>query len=68
MTATLVGLDGQVDHATGFVVALRDALDPIAVGGKAATLATLIEAGIIVPPGIVLTTAAFDAHLEASGA
>jgi pyruvate,water dikinase len=45
------------------VVDLRDdaALDPVAVGGKAAALARAARAGLDVLPGVVLTTAFTDA-------
>ncbi|MCS7462783.1 PEP-utilizing enzyme [Paenibacillus doosanensis] len=36
-------------------------------GGKGASLGTLIRAGLPVPPGFVVTTRAYRAHLEASG-
>jgi phosphohistidine swiveling domain-containing protein len=37
------------------------------VGGKAASLGTLCEAGFRVPPGLALSTRAFREHLEAAG-
>ena len=37
------------------------------VGGKAASLARLTRAGLPVPPGFCLTTAACDEHLRANG-
>ncbi|ALB44970.1 PEP/pyruvate-binding domain-containing protein [Clostridium beijerinckii] len=36
-------------------------------GGKGANLGILINAGLPVPPGFVVTTSAYDAHLERSG-
>ncbi|MFL0198029.1 PEP/pyruvate-binding domain-containing protein [Clostridium sp. WILCCON 0269] len=36
-------------------------------GGKGANLGVLINAGLPVPPGFVVTTSAYRAHLEASG-
>jgi cytochrome P450 len=51
------------------VVGFADA-DPAAVpqlGGKGASLAGLIAAGLPVPPGFVITTAAFDAVRDADG-
>lgn len=36
-------------------------------GGKGANLGILINAGLPVPPGFVVTTSAYDVHLEASG-
>jgi cytochrome P450 len=41
--------------------------DVATVGGKAASLGTLLEAGLPVPPGFAVTTAAFAAHLAADG-
>src|SRR5262245_10451959 len=67
MTATLTGLDGRVGRDTRFVVSLHGARDPVAVGGKAATLAKLLDIGVTVPSGVVLTTVAFDAHLDGCG-
>ncbi len=40
--------------------------DRLAVGGKGANLGELTRAGIPVPPGFVVTTAAFEAFLEAN--
>jgi cytochrome P450 len=37
------------------------------VGGKAASLGSLIDAGLPVPPGFAVTTAAFEDHLRADG-
>jgi len=48
-----------------FVVALPDALDAGAVGGKGAALGELARAGIVVPPGFVVTASAFTAMLAA---
>lgn len=42
--------------------------DIAVVGGKAANLGELVRAGFPVPPGYVLTTAAYRAHLWAGGA
>ncbi len=36
-------------------------------GGKGANLGILINAGLPVPPGFVVTTSAYDAHLERYG-
>lgn len=41
------------------------AADVAAVGGKAASLGELVSAGLPVPPGYVVTTAAFEAALRA---
>lgn len=34
-------------------------------GGKGFNLSRLVVAGLSVPPGYILTTAAYDAHVEA---
>ena len=44
-----------------------DAVDVERVGGKAATLARLLQAGLPVPDGICLTADAYRLQLEASG-
>ena len=41
--------------------------DPAVAGGKGANLATLSAAGLPVPPGFVVTTAAFDAARDVDG-
>jgi pyruvate,water dikinase len=51
-----------------FVVTLRDAADPGAVGGKAASLGELARAGVAVPPGFAVTTEAFAAAMTATDA
>jgi phosphohistidine swiveling domain-containing protein len=38
--------------------------EPSRVGEKAATLGRMLRAGVRVPPGFVLTTRAFDSHLD----
>ena len=48
-------------------LAAVDATDLPWVGGKAANLGELINAGFPVPPGFVVTTAAYDAVLAANG-
>ncbi|MFL5681036.1 MAG: PEP/pyruvate-binding domain-containing protein [Chloroflexota bacterium] len=45
------------------VIALGASTDPALVGGKGASLGRLIAAGFRVPPGFVVTTAAFREHL-----
>lgn len=42
--------------------------DRLSVGGKGANLGELTRAGIAPPPGFVVTTAAFETFLEATGA
>lgn len=37
------------------------------LGGKGASLVTMTEAGMPVPPGFVITTAAYDAFVESAG-
>ncbi len=41
--------------------------DPAAAGGKAANLGELIRAGFPVPPGFVVTTAAYDLFVDSNG-
>jgi len=43
----------------------HDATDPALSGGPASSLARLARAGLRVPPGFVVTTAAYRAHLAA---
>lgn len=43
----------------------HDATDPAVSGGPASSLARLARAGLRVPPGFVVTTAAYRAHLAA---
>lgn len=51
-----------------FVLPLRQALGrPGLCGGKAANLAVARQAGLAVPPGLVVTTAAFHHFLRAGG-
>ncbi|HSE45321.1 MAG TPA: PEP/pyruvate-binding domain-containing protein, partial [Gemmatimonadales bacterium] len=50
-----------------FVLPLAASLDIPLVGGKAAGLGLLIRHGYRVPPGICLTTAAYDAHCREAG-
>jgi pyruvate, water dikinase len=53
-----------------FVLPLPAAADRAVVGGKAASLGDLLRAGITVPPGFVVTTAAYSramADLDPSG-
>ena len=45
-----------------------DAVDVELVGGKAATLARLLRAGLPVPDGICLTADAYHLQLDAAGA
>lgn len=49
------------------VLTLDDALDPQVAGGKAARLARARRLGLTVPDGVVVTAAAFDAHLARAG-
>ncbi len=53
--------------ATPFVLPLELCHDPAVVGGKAAGLARLIMHGFPVPPGICLTTAAYQHALRQTG-
>jgi pyruvate,water dikinase len=51
------------DGGPGFAVALIDARDAAAVGGKGASLGELARAGLAVPPGFVVTVDAFAAAM-----
>ncbi|MBI4543160.1 MAG: hypothetical protein HY705_09030 [Gemmatimonadetes bacterium] len=51
--------------AAAYALPLERADDPGAVGEKAYNLGRLCRLGVAVPPGLVLTTAAFDALLAA---
>src|SRR5262245_41890943 len=48
------------------IVPLRDAIDEALVGGKARNLARLLRMGVPVPPGFVVTNAAFQMFLDAA--
>ena len=50
-----------------WILPLTAAHDAALVGGKAASLSRLINAGLPVPPGFALTTAAFDAWRDEIG-
>jgi len=45
---------------------LENAVDAAACGGKAVSLGRMLRAGLPVPPGMVLTTFAFDEFLQAN--
>lgn len=49
------------------ILSLSQCTDVSLVGGKALSLARLLSAGIPVPPGICVTTAAYDHSLQAAG-
>lgn len=55
--------------ATPYVQKFHDDVEPQlqTLGGKGASLVTMTAAGMPVPPGFVITTAAYDAFLEESG-
>jgi pyruvate,water dikinase len=55
-------------RSTGLTLALHapGAVDPLAVGAKAASLAALAAAGFAVPDGVVITTTALPAEIEAA--
>lgn len=58
------------DHHDAVIAWLGEAVDPVALGGKGASLDRLIRMGYRVPPGFCLTTTAFLAQrssLEADG-
>ena len=61
MDVDVVDLDGPaaVGAAFRFVQWLEAPADPTALGGKAGPLATLLAAGLPVPPGFVVTPRAF---------
>ena len=54
---------------TNYVQRFHDDVEPRldSLGGKGASLVTMTAAGMPVPPGFVVTTAAFDAFLNESG-
>jgi pyruvate,water dikinase len=58
-----------VDTAARWVIPLRDATDEDErfVGGKAARLGALTRAGLRVPPGVCVTTAAYDRFVDRAG-
>jgi pyruvate,water dikinase len=53
----------------GFIVGFEAATeeDDARIGGKCASLARMIRAGVRVPPGFAVTTDAYARHLEANG-
>jgi len=60
----------QADHVSRDVVIPLDRLDPAAVtaaGGKACALAALAHAGLPVPAGAAVTTAAYTQYIAAAG-
>ncbi len=58
----------SVEPVTPYAAPLRTCgTDPAVVGGKGASLATLAAAGLPVPPGYVVTTAAFEAARDVDG-
>lgn len=63
------GADVDRGRRADFVVALREvgASDIERAGGKGANLGELVRAGFPVPPGFVVTVAAYDRHLAGSG-
>jgi pyruvate,water dikinase len=58
-----------VDTAARWVIPLEDATDEDErfVGGKAARLGGLLRAGLRVPPGVCVTTAAYDRFVDGAG-
>jgi pyruvate,water dikinase len=58
-----------VDTAARWVIPLADAADEDErfVGGKAARLGALLRAGLRVPPGVCVTTAAYDRFVDGAG-
>jgi len=58
-----------VDTAERWVIRLADATDADErfVGGKAARLGALLRAGLRVPPGVCVTTAAYDRFVDGAG-
>ena len=62
-------IDYRAPSATraGLIRSLRDAADLEMVGGKALNLARMMELGLRVPDGFVLTAAALERHVEAAG-
>src|ERR1041385_2784697 len=51
-------------HSASYIVPLERAILPALVGGKAHNLYRVMKLGLRVPRGFVVTTDAFDAHLE----
>src|SRR5688500_16264550 len=51
-------------QSAGYIVPLKEATLPDLVGGKAHNLYRVSELGLRVPGGFVVTTRAFEAHLE----
>lgn len=49
------------------ILDLREASDPMRVGGKAFGLGTMLRAGITVPPGFVIEASAFERFVRSSG-
>ena len=64
MTAPAIPVDPAATVQVGYWLPLERAMDPRACGGKAAALGRLLRAGLPVPPGIVLTTHAFERFLR----
>ncbi|WP_148678816.1 PEP/pyruvate-binding domain-containing protein [Aeropyrum pernix] len=62
-------LSVSLEKSEKLVVDLRDATRKIIhmVGGKAASLGELLEHGLPVPPGFVVTTRAYDLFVEKNG-
>ena len=58
-----------MDTAAHWVIPLEDATDKDErfVGGKAARLGALLRAGLRVPPGVCVTTAAYDRFVDGAG-
>ena len=52
-----------------FVQRFDEGLDPVleVLGGKGASLVTMTDAGMPVPPGFVVTTASFDEFIREAG-
>ena len=64
---TSLGPPGGLGVASDAWVPLEAATDASLVGGKAYALGRLMRAGVAVPEGFVLTTAALDGHLGGFG-
>ena len=65
MSTDLLSVDSTpATSPCSFVVPLGEACDVVECGNKAANLARLLNLGVPVPPGIVVTNAALEAFLD----
>ena len=65
MSTDLLSVDStSATSPCSFVVPLGEACDVVECGNKAANLGRLLNLGVPVPPGIVVTNAALEAFLD----